>query len=303
IQEPEFLMVAKNEEGETLAEGGFSFPVLYPGQEAAWSSLVLLDVEPASVEVVLKSPGKKKIVSVQALSHSDYVPLSVAEESLTELENKYSVSGLVVNENNFDISLGLVTIVFRDGDGRLMVGDHGFVNDVLGSSRTKFEFDIPAGLVGASYEIYAMPWYFRSVSAGETTTEVVEVSTEGTTEQQTLLSGETTTEMEERSEASTETTEEPKEVSTETTEEPKEASTETTEAPEKDREVSTETTQAPKDTKEASTETTTEEAGQVREEASSETTTWEAMETSTQSTTEASGETTTKAQEKKKNKK
>ena len=87
-----------------------------------------------------------------------YLPLVVQNTSIKGDGYNSTLVGEVYNPNSDDFSSADVTIIYRDEEGKLLAGETGYCSYIPADESTPFEIYITDDLMGASYEVYAMPW-------------------------------------------------------------------------------------------------------------------------------------------------
>ena len=88
------------------------------------------------------------------LDNPKYVPLSIVNSAF----RTDSVVGEIQNDNDYDIESGVVTVVFRDADGKLIGGESTYVDSIKANATTPFDISIYNNFATDNYEIYANIW-------------------------------------------------------------------------------------------------------------------------------------------------
>ncbi|MCD8327584.1 MAG: FxLYD domain-containing protein [Ruminococcus sp.] len=155
IEYPSFRITARNSEGEVIASEEEVESIIYPQQESACAGMAFkVDELPASLDVEALEPEDYSITKVEMLENPEYAPLTAFNVTMRE-EN---IVGEIQNENDYDIESAIVTVVFRDEDGKLIGGDFSFVDSLKANSATPFDVSIDLDFATTNYEIYANIW-------------------------------------------------------------------------------------------------------------------------------------------------
>ena len=148
---PSIRFTAYDAAGYVLGTTDNYLPTVYPGQDIAYSSLAFqVDGEVDQMEWEILPMYFSDIVITEALEHPDFLPLEIETVSV----NGDRVLGKVYNTNNYYIDDALVTILFRDVDGRVTAMDTNWISDIPADGAAPFDSYIYAGEVSDNYEIY-----------------------------------------------------------------------------------------------------------------------------------------------------
>lgn len=158
IQYPSFRVTAKDANGGILGSYEQTCMVLYPKQDFVYSGLGFeISGEPAEVTVDALEPSDYNVMDVSKLEHPDYIPMEVANASIKQSSYATTITGEIVNNNDYGFDMVAVTAVARDENGKMLGGDTTYVNSVSASSNTPFSFDM-SNFGGATYDLYANIW-------------------------------------------------------------------------------------------------------------------------------------------------
>lgn len=156
IEYPEIRITARDADGGILGVETMVFGALYPQQDLVYGSLgSAVDEVPASVEITFIDPEYYNMSNVDADS---YLPLVVQNTKIKNDGYSSTLVGEVYNPYSYDLSSAAVTVIYRDEDGKLLAGETGYCDYIPAGESAPFEMYILDDLMGASYEVYAMPW-------------------------------------------------------------------------------------------------------------------------------------------------
>ena len=154
IEFPTFRITARDANGILLGTEDQVLPSIYP-KEDVWHAFIGFEVEekPASVTVEALTPEDWNVSDVSKARHPNYVPLSVI--NYAKRGNK--IVGEIQNDNDYEISQAVLSVVYRDNDGKLLGGDATFVDSLPAKGTAPFEINVyytPSD----NYELYASRW-------------------------------------------------------------------------------------------------------------------------------------------------
>ena len=156
IEYPEIRITARDAEGDILGVETMVFGALYPQQDLIYGSLGCeVNEVPTSVEITFIDPEYYNMSNVDADS---YMPLVVQNTKIKDDGYSSSLVGEVYNPYSYDLSSAAVTVIYRDEDGKLLAGETGYCDFIPAGESAPFEMYISDDLMGATYEVYAMPW-------------------------------------------------------------------------------------------------------------------------------------------------
>lgn len=156
IEYPEIRITARDAEGGILGVETMVFEALYPQQDLIYGSLGCgVNEVPASVEIIFIDPEYYNMSNIDADS---YMPLVVQNTKIKKGGYSSTLVGEVYNPYSYDLSSAAVTIIYRDEEGKLLAGETGYCDFIPAGKTAPFEIYISDDLMGASYEVYAMPW-------------------------------------------------------------------------------------------------------------------------------------------------
>lgn len=155
VEFPRFRITARDDNGFIIGTTDQVLSVIYPHQNFYYAGLSFkADSVPASVSVEVVTPDTYNIKSPDLLDHSDYSPLNVINSSL----RGDRVTGEVVNQNGYDIDSAIVTVIFKDKDGKITAGQSTFVKKIPAGGSVPFDASVSKRLLADSYEVYANIW-------------------------------------------------------------------------------------------------------------------------------------------------
>ncbi len=155
IELPQFRVTARNDAGEVLATEEQTLSIIYPQQDFTYASLAFdVDDIPSKVDVEVLEPDEYNIKNISMLDNPNYVPLKAVNTTMRD----DSVVGEIQNDNDYDLDSAIVTIIFRDENGKLIGGDSTFVDSLKANSATPFDMSLYNDFVTTNYEVYANIW-------------------------------------------------------------------------------------------------------------------------------------------------
>lgn len=155
IELPQFRVTARNDAGEILATEEQTLSVIYPEQEFVYASQAFdVDEAPAKVDVEVLEPNDYNIKNVSVLDHPNYVPLKAVNTAM----RADRLVGEIQNDNDYDLDSAIVTVIFRDENGKLIGGESTFVDSVKANSTTPFDMFLYQDFITTNYEVYANIW-------------------------------------------------------------------------------------------------------------------------------------------------
>lgn len=155
VKFPAFRITARDSDGLILGTSDQVLSDIYPTRDFYYAGLAFkVDEVPGSVEFEVLSPSDYNILKTHELERPDHISLT-AFNSVIRGEH---VLGEISNENDYDISSAIVTVVFRDADGNLVSGDSTFISDIPGSGSSPFDLKVDKSFIADSFEVYSYMW-------------------------------------------------------------------------------------------------------------------------------------------------
>lgn len=156
IELPSFRITARNEAGELLATEDQTLSIIYPQQDFVYASQMFdVDEVPANVEIEILEPEDYNIKNISMLDHPEYTPLDVVSATF----RTDSIVGEIQNNNDYDLDGAIVSVVFRDDNGKLIGGALTFVDSLKANSATPFDMSIYQKFATDNFEVYANIWW------------------------------------------------------------------------------------------------------------------------------------------------
>lgn len=154
IEFPTFRITARDAGGVLLGTEDQVLHSIYP-QEDVWYAFLGFEVEeePASVTVEALTPEDWNVSDVSKAKHPDYIPLSV----INYAKRGDKIVGEIQNDNDYEISQVVLSVVYRDNDGKLLGGDGTFVDDLPAKGTAPFEMNMYHAF-SDNFELYARSW-------------------------------------------------------------------------------------------------------------------------------------------------
>lgn len=160
VEYPTFRITAYDANNKVLGSEEQTLSVIYPQQDFVCYQLCF---EPtaaiARITVTLVEPDDYNITPVSSLDHPQFVTMVGQNISVNVGDLFESVTGELYNSNNYKLDSAMVTVIFRDKDGKIFYAEHGFVDKVPANGTIPFDIDINVdGKEPASCEVYGYPW-------------------------------------------------------------------------------------------------------------------------------------------------
>lgn len=155
IELPSFRITARDESGLPLATEEQTLSIIYPKQDFVHAFQAFdVDEMPATVDIEVLEPDDYNIKNVSMLDNSEYSPLNVVNATF----RTDSIVGEIQNNNKYDIDSGVVTVIFRDSNGKLIGGTSTYVDSIKANSTTPFDITIYESFATDNFEVYANIW-------------------------------------------------------------------------------------------------------------------------------------------------
>ena len=154
IEFPTFRITARDAGGILLGTEDQVLPSIYP-KEDFWCAFLGFEVEeePALVTAEALTPEDWNVSDVSKAEHPDYIPLAVI--NYAKRGNK--IVGEIQNDNDYEISQVVLSVVYRDNDGKLLGGDGTFVDSLPAKGIVPFEINVYHAY-SDNFELYANRW-------------------------------------------------------------------------------------------------------------------------------------------------
>lgn len=153
---PSFRVSAKDSDGILLGTCDETKSVLYPKQTLAFAGQAFKCEEiPKDVEIEVLNAEEYQLKNANTLEIPNYKDFEIVNSAIRD-GNK--VVGEISNPNDFDFSQVLVTVIFRDADGKICGGNFTFVDDLKAGNTAPFSIRTSKEFVTDNYEISACTW-------------------------------------------------------------------------------------------------------------------------------------------------
>lgn len=156
IQYPSYRVTARNNAGTILGTEEQTLSMLYPHQEFAVAFMATsLSETPATVEIEVIEPDEWNVVNPSSLEHPEFVPLQTA--NVSRIDTK--ITGEIYNPNSYAIETAIVSVLFRDENGKLLAGETTYVDSVGAGKSVPFEFEwYNSDVITDNFTVYANTW-------------------------------------------------------------------------------------------------------------------------------------------------
>lgn len=155
VEFPTVRITARDAEGLVIGTEKKVLSMIYPEQDFSYGGLCFdVDEQPTTVEMEVVVPDDYNIFKVDELDHPTYTTLEI----LGVNKRERSILGEVSNPNDYDIDQAIVTVIFRDENGKILAGDSTFVEKISSGSSVPFELKSHTDFVTDNFEVYANNW-------------------------------------------------------------------------------------------------------------------------------------------------
>ncbi|WP_432574266.1 hypothetical protein [Kineococcus sp. SYSU DK005] len=153
---PVITVTARDTGGQVLASQQQTLNALPPGADIAWAGLVEAPAEPAAVEVTYATVEWYPTRTTPA----DYPPFTTTGVQRSGDEHSRQVVGELASPFSQAVGSMAVTVLYRDGAGKLLTGTTGYVDALPAAGTVPFSVVDLTGLPQqpAEIEVYAVPW-------------------------------------------------------------------------------------------------------------------------------------------------
>lgn len=156
IQYPSYRVTARNNAGTILGTEEQTLSMIYPHQEFAVAFMATsLSEPPASVEIEVIEPDEWNVVKPSSLEHPEFIPLQTVNVSKIDTR----ITGEIYNPNSYAIETAIVSVLFRDENGKLLAGESTYVDSVGAGKSVPFDFEwYSSDTITENYTVYANTW-------------------------------------------------------------------------------------------------------------------------------------------------
>lgn len=151
---PTFRITARDADNILLGTKDKTLFSIYP-QEEVWYAFYGFEVDepPAKVTIEALTPKDYYIKEVSSVQQPQYIPLTV----INYTKRGEKIVGEIKNDNDYEISQAILTVVFRDKDGKLLGGDSTFLESIPANGTVPFEKSAYLAF-SDTFELYAGRW-------------------------------------------------------------------------------------------------------------------------------------------------
>ena len=141
IEYPSFRVTAYDKDGKILGSEERVLSLLYPNHIMVdEGTLIKMSEEPDKIEVTMLEPDDYKIKDVSTLEHPQYNEMKCQNISV----NSDKVTGEVYNPNDYKMEQAKITIVFRDGNNKIINSESTFVDNIPANGKVPFDISLPS---------------------------------------------------------------------------------------------------------------------------------------------------------------
>lgn len=156
---PTFRVTARDAEGILLGTEDQTLSIIYPGQDFSYAFQAFhVDEVPSTVDIEIIPPESHNIRVPETLKRPEYTPMTVVNTAMRGSGMESRIVGEVRNDNDYTYDNAIVTVFFRDAEGKLIAGESTFIDNVSAHSTTPFEININQSFATENYEVYANIW-------------------------------------------------------------------------------------------------------------------------------------------------
>ena len=156
VEYPTYRITAYDENDKVLGTEEQVLSVIYPKQDFSSYSLCFeLSKKPVKIAVTLLQPEDYNIISASMLDYSSHKQMVGKNISV----NGELVTGEVYNPNDYDVESAMVTIIFRNDNGRIIFGEQEFIDQISAGGSAPFEVTIYTDYgLSSNCEAFAYFW-------------------------------------------------------------------------------------------------------------------------------------------------
>lgn len=154
VEFPTFRVTARDASNVLLGTEDQVLFSIYPQQDV-WHAFMgfKVDEEPASVSVEMLMPKDYNIKKISSVKQPTYIPLT----AINYAQRGDKIVGEIKNDNDYEISQAIVTVVYRDKNGNLLGGDSTFVDSIPANGTAPFEKSTYTSFSDV-FEVYVGRW-------------------------------------------------------------------------------------------------------------------------------------------------
>ena len=156
VELPTYRVTAYDEDNKILGSEEHTLSIVYPGQKFVCAA-VLIEVgsKPHRIDVTVIEPDDYNITSVTTLEHP--VHKQMVGQNLSVRND--SITGEIFNPNDYKIDSAMITVIFRDANGKIVYSRLGFIDQIPANGSVPFDIDLMSeGSLPDTYEVYAYIW-------------------------------------------------------------------------------------------------------------------------------------------------
>lgn len=155
VEFPTIRITARDQDGLLLGTDDQVLSIIYPQEDFVYTGTGFEVKEPPSkVEFEVVAPDDYNILQVEMIDHGNYIPMEITGTVIRDR----SILGEVNNSNDYDIDGAIVSVVFRDDAGKILVGGHAFIGKISAGGSVPFEIKLYGEQATENYEVYANIW-------------------------------------------------------------------------------------------------------------------------------------------------
>ena len=144
IEYPSFRVTAYDKDGKILGSEERVLSLLYPNHIMVdEGTLIKMSEEPDKIEVTMLEPDDYKIKDVSTLEHPQYNEMKCQNISV----NSDKVTGEVYNPNDYKMEQAKITIVFRDGNNKIINSESTFIDNIPANGKVPFDISLPSDTI------------------------------------------------------------------------------------------------------------------------------------------------------------
>ena len=151
---PMVRIVPRDKDGLVINTYERTFRQIYPGREVWLAEMACECSEvPATVDAIPLSVNENNRKLVQ----KEYIPLRIENSKLRSGEFNDTLVGEVFNDNDYEVELAVVSMMFRDEEGKLLGGDLTIAEKIPPRSSAPFSLDVYSPY-SSNYEVHVENW-------------------------------------------------------------------------------------------------------------------------------------------------
>lgn len=139
VEMPAFRVTAYDESGKILGSEERILSVIYPKQDFVdQGTLIEVSKKPHKIDVTVLEPEDYNITVASAMEHPEHKQMVGQNISV----DSDKITGELYNPNNYEIDSAMITVIFRDGNGKIVSSEEEFVDQIPANGKIPFDISL-----------------------------------------------------------------------------------------------------------------------------------------------------------------